>query len=1237
MSTKSHRVATSAIVFLSVLVLIVGASAGSYAPNPKSDSLASKNQITPSSFGARDSNKDRKAEGAQQRGNPPDKEVKTTPRPESSEEEDSPDIPPFARSVTNAEDYHTKRRAQIAMLRGTDDPRSARLRPLAIQEMERQERRARDDAKSGRIRPAISGTAWTPIGPAPLPNGQTETVSTAVSGRVSAIAVHPTNPNIAYVGAAQGGVYRTLDGGATWTAIFDSALTLAIGSIAIAPSQPTTVYVGTGEPQGSCDSFFGVGVYRITNAETTATLSGPFNLDGGAVDVFTGRAVGRIVVHPTNPDIIFASTTSGIGGLNCEAFGGGTVPPLPGRGLYRSTNATTSCTFTKLTTATGTNILPGNYSHTDVAMDPANPNRVLVTVNAPTNPPGGGTGGGIFVSTDALAAVPTFTRTLSLANVRIELALHSAAGTVNVYAASGESNGRLRRSTDGGATWSAVLAAANGFCGGQCSYDIAIAVSPNDPLIVMIGGNVTAFDMMGNPTSRLIARSINGGTAFTNVNSGVHADNHAVTFAPSDPNIVYMGTDGGIYKSTNNGQVWNSMNNTGFNATQFQSIAMHPTDAFFTIGGTQDNGTECLGPCGTNVGNTWVRADFGDGGHAVIDQNAVNTTTVTMYHTYFNQSNAKAYARVLTAANAQDNGWTLHGCGFTDVIANGFVCSGPTLFYAPMSRGPGNPNSLYFGADRLYRSTDSGTTMLTVSQTFTAAISAIGAGQSNDNARIIGLTDGRVFATTTGANPLTNVTNASMPVRGLGRVVIDPNSPAGGPFTAYATFTGFGVPAGQHIWKTTNLAGGAATWVASGTGIPDIPVNAIVIDPANSTHVYAGTDIGVYVSQNGGGSWTPFGQGLPRVAVFDMALQHANRILRVATHGRGIWEITPVAPTAAPASISGVITTPDGQPLAGVVIRLAGIGTSTRITDEQGRYRFDNVETDQFYTVTPSLANYRFSPALRSFSHNGNRTDAVFTAAQESIVAANAIDTTEFFVRQHYLDFLGREPDQGGFDYWSGQLNQCGADSACVRARRIDVSAAFFIEQEFQRTGAFIYRLYKGALGRQLSFAEFSADRGQVVEGPNLEATKVAFTNAFVARPEFIQRYQDHTTAASFVDVALGTVSGAGGVDLSNLRTELIAKYNSGSNLNQSRVLVIRDLAENAAFSQAVHNRVFVLMEYFGFLRRDPDAAGYNFWLNVLDNREPGNFRGMVCAFITSAEYQRRFSTLITRTDAECQ
>ncbi len=126
---------------------------------------------------------------------------------------------------------------------------------------------------------------------------------------------------------------------------------------------------------------------------------------------------------------------------------------------------------------------------------------------------------------------------------------------------------------------------------------------------------------------------------------GLHADVHTVEMAPSDVNRVYLGCDGGIFKSTDGGATWTSINTAGFSAMQYQSIAVHPTDPNFTIGGTQDNGTQYLNPS-----NVWSRIDFGDGGFALIDQNAADNVNVTMYHTYFNQTNAMAFARVLTTA-----------------------------------------------------------------------------------------------------------------------------------------------------------------------------------------------------------------------------------------------------------------------------------------------------------------------------------------------------------------------------------------------------------------------------------------------------------------------------------------------------------------------------------------------------------------------------------------------------------
>jgi hypothetical protein len=828
---------------------------------------------------------------------------------------DSVDLPDFFKGRIDTEEYLRLRNAHNRRLRGLMDPAfSPWRRNSAIYTMQHREQQLQQAVTTG-VDPAFVGpigptaqaptipasllAPWTPLGPAPIPNGQTTAVSQAVSGRVTAIVVHPTNENIVYVGTAQGGLYRSLNGGATWTALTDNALSLAIGSIAIDPLDPSTLVVGTGEGNLSADSFSGVGVYLIKNADTTPQLLGPFNKDNANVDVFTGRAITRVLVSPSDDNIVFVATTSGIGGIGADSIPSVITANLPSRGLYRSTNfMSPNPTFTKITVQPANG---GNRGITDIVFG-ATPNILLAGVNGFST---GGNDGGIWRTTNALDPVPVFTNQVVVgtptATIQIKLASNTVNGVTTILAATGEnpattpaapgngSNcgapGWVRRSTDGGVTFGLGLIQTSGFCNTQCFYDMAPAMDPTNSNIIYLGGSANADTNPPRNTCRsnVLTRSLDG-TNFTRIDTGLHADTHAVAVAPSNPSVVYFGSDGGVWRSANQGTSWSSINTAGFNATQFQSIATHPTDRNFSIGGTQDNGTNFFQPDAT-----WTRADFGDGGFALIDQSATDTTNVTMYHTYFNQTNNLiGFGRVTLTANAHDNGWGFLGCNGT-VANNGFRCADTVLFYAPMALGPGTPNTLYFGTDRLYRSVNRGSTMTLVSQgPFQAgvAVSAIGISPQNDNVRIVGLRNGGIFATTTGANPLVNVRSAAMPAKYVSRAVIDPNNPN----TSYVTFSGFGIP-GQQIWKTTNLNANPPTWSIAAAGLPDVPFNSFVIDPLNSNMLYAGSDIGVYVSSDGGTTWNPFGTGLPRVAVFDMAFQAPNRLVRIATHGRGAWEI----------------------------------------------------------------------------------------------------------------------------------------------------------------------------------------------------------------------------------------------------------------------------------------------------------------------------------------------------------
>ena len=867
-------------------------------------------------------------------------------------EVDDPDMPSFYEQEGenfDKEGYMIRRAEAIALRRGllNEELPDPSARPRAIEKMELQEGQAAAGANGKGSLEAIQA-AWTPIGPAPIPNGQT-TPTAPVSGRTIAIAVHPTNRDIVYVGTAQGGIYRSLDGGMNWTPIFDSAQSLAVGSIAISPSNPEIVYVGTGEPNFGADSFFGVGVYRIDNASTTADLTGPLNLNAGGTNVFLGRAIGEIQVHPTNPDIIFVGSTTGAAGIRPFATGV-TLSPL---GLFRSDNATTANpTFTKLTGIEA----GGSFSIRDMALDPQNPNNMVVNLIA--------NGGGLYTTNNALNADPatiTFTRTLqftgtSVSTLTAELTVQKTGGTNGArtyYAATGFGNGRVYRSTNSGTTWTQQID--NDFCNGQCFYDIAIDVDPTNTANVYLGGS----------PNLIFGKSITSGTAFVPVSSGLHADTHAITVAPSDPLTIFLGTDGGIYKSTDSGVTFVTLNNTQFSATQFVGFDVHPTDPNFSLGGTQDNGTNLFQPTAT-----WFRADFGDGGYAVIDQNSPDAVNTTMYHTYFNQTNAMGYAKVTNTAQATEGNWDFYGCGFGGSIPNGMTCTATAInFYAPMERGPGNPNSLYFGSDVLYRSTDAGITMTKVSQepiTTGVAIAAIGISPQNDNIRVVGLNNGDLFGTTTGSNTLVNMDPSNnIPGAAINRVIIDPNTPT----TAYVALSTFSFPG--IVYKTTNLGDTGTTWTnATGTGanaLPFVPVDVIVVDPQNSNTIYAGTDIGVYVSTTGGASWTPFGTGLPRVAIFDMKIT-VDRMIRVATHGRGVYQIPALAPTAASVSVGGRVLDNIGRGISKAVVQITdqnGITKSVR-TNQFGYYRFDDIEAGEVYTVNARHKRYRFSPQVVS-------------------------------------------------------------------------------------------------------------------------------------------------------------------------------------------------------------------------------------------------------------------------------
>jgi hypothetical protein len=327
-----------------------------------------------------------------------------------------------------------------------------------------------------------------------------------------------------------------------------------------------------------------------------------------------------------------------------------------------------------------------------------------------------------------------------------------------------------------------------------------------------------------------------------------------------------------------------------------------------------------------------------------------------------------------------------------------------------------------------------------------------------------------------------------------------------------------------------------------------------------------------------------------------------------------------------------------------IYVMTASGGNQTRLTNNFRENSLPSWSPDG--TKIAFQSDQRFSFDLYTMNSDGtgqsnitnNLVDEFYPVWQANpATSGNPIDDPQLFVRRHYLDFLNREPDAGGLAYWTNEITKCGTDALCVRNRRRSVSAAFFIEQEFQQTGFFTYKFYSAALCRRPTFAEYSADRGTIVVGPNLESTKQAFALNFVQRAEFTQKFPSFQNGQSFVDALLAAIANCSGVNLSAERANLLAVYNQSTDQIQSRALVMRAIVDNATYSQSELNKAFVLAAYFGYLRRDPEEGGFQFWLDVLNNRVANNYLAMVCAFITSQEYQLRFSPKVTSSNAECQ
>lgn len=300
----------------------------------------------------------------------------------------------------------------------------------------------------------------------------------------------------------------------------------------------------------------------------------------------------------------------------------------------------------------------------------------------------------------------------------------------------------------------------------------------------------------------------------------------------------------------------------------------------------------------------------------------------------------------------------------------------------------------------------------------------------------------------------------------------------------------------------------------------------------------------------------------------------------------------------------------------------------------------------EFFHGATKIGEQTTAPYAITWNDLGSGTYAVFAVATDNQGVTRSsksvrftivgIDDTYFFVNQHYRDFLNRWPEIEGLFFWTGNIFRCGADEACREVKRIDTSAAFFLSIEFQETGYLAHRFYKASFARRPLFAEFLPDmqaigNGVVVNAPGwqqlLESNKQSFTNAWVTRPAFSSSY-DGLSNAQYVDTLIANT------EATFTRTDRDALVDVLNNQAMTRAQVLRIIVENDAFYNKEYNAAFVEMQYFGYLRRNPqdppdnNLNGYNFWLNKL-NEFGGDFRRaeMVKSFLISSEYRQRFGT----------
>ena len=671
-----------------------------------------------------------------------------------------------------------------------------------------------------------------------------------IGGRVRAILVHPTLTNKMWAGSVSGGIWVTTDGGTSWNPVNDFMGNLSITSLVMDPSDSNKIYAATGEGFYNIDAKRGAGVFRSTDGGATWSQLSATNPASGSQWYY----VNRLAVHPTNGNILLAAT------------GGGTYRSSDGGSVW-------------------TQVASGRAL--DVRFNPNDGNNAIV----------GRDNGEAWYSTNAGASFSPVTVVSGAARVEVAFAASTTNTAYAVVNAEGvcSSCAYLYTSTNGGASWTYV--SSPNHLSGQGWYNNTLWVDPTTPTHLIVGG----LDLW---------RSTNSGANWTKISQwssapiSAHADHHAIVSASGynggSNRKIYFGNDGGVYKATDIATVgltsgWTALNN-GLGVTQFYGGAGKAAAGGRIVGGTQDNGDLKYSGSGTS----WSTVYGGDGGYSAADSADDNYVYGEyVYLAIHRSTNGGASASIICngiTEGYQNASW---GCGTGGSTAANFI--------APFVLDPNNNNRMLAGAkslwisDNVKASTPAWAIRKAAAGTGSSFyISAIAVAEGNSDIVWVGHNNGMIFYTTNGtatAPTWTQVTG--LPARMVLRFLIDKDDHN----RVYVAFGGY---ASGNLWRTTN---GGGNWDDIHGALPSVPVRSVLRHPSNATWLYAGTEVGVFTSENGGGTWATTNDGPANVSVDELFWYDSSRLVAV-THGRGMFMTTvtssgptvPGAPTGVNAS-----------------------------------------------------------------------------------------------------------------------------------------------------------------------------------------------------------------------------------------------------------------------------------------------------------------------------------------------